>query len=92
MHVPAAGFASSRILMQHAARQYQINSALQQRNNKAACMSTVKVALGIHLLYAAVADESKSLTDRGSRAALYDASGLAGAAVGKERSGSVTCC
>jgi len=82
--------------MQHAARQYQgsihTKSALQQCNNKAACMPTVQVAFSIHLLYAPVADESKSLTDKGSRVVLYDASGLAGAAVGKERSGSVTCC
>lgn len=69
-----------------------IKSALQRCNNKAACRPTSKVALGIHLLYAPVADESKSLTDKGSSAALYDASGLAGAAVEKERSGNVTCC
>ena len=55
-------------------------------------MSTMKVALCIHLLYAPLADESKSLTDKGSRAAMYDASGLAGAALGKERSGIVACC
>ena len=55
-------------------------------------MPTMKASVSTHLLYAPVADESKSLTDKGSSAALYDTSGLAGAAVGKERSGSVTCC
>ncbi len=94
MHVPAAKSSnltatfSKSIPRQHT---HECPAVIQQQGSMHV-HPIMKAVVSTHLLYAPVADESKSLTDKGSRAALYDASGLAGAAVGKERSGSVTCC